>query len=220
MNFEFTSHPFISPGYLKARLPAEVQAEIVNSMEGLENGSIESIDNRPLGRRHLTSEKKLPITPKVKGIHVEILCTEYDNVFKGGDRVADEYIHIDERADWVYDLKGMWINHSYKHDFNPVHVHEGCFAFVIWVKIPYELEDELSMHDGNSLMNSLFTFQWLNARGKLRTSPLYVDKTWEWNIILFDAFQPHSVLPFYTSDDVRISIAGDVYAVHKNNYTK
>ena len=64
-------------------------------------------------------------------------------------------------------------------------------------------------------MNSLFAFNWTNAKGTLRTTPLYVDKSWEWNIILFDAFLPHSVFPFYTTDDVRISIAGDVYATIK-----
>lgn len=210
-DFEFESHPFVSPGYLKAKVPNNVKAELEASLKGISDGSIESIENRPNGRRHLTSEYKLPITPLTKEF-IEILCYEYDNVFKGGDHLFWDYFHVDDRDKIRYDMKGMWVNHSYKHDFNPVHVHEGCFAFVIWVKIPYELEDELSLHDNHAILNSLFTFQWSNAKGKLRTTPLYVDKSWEWNIILFDAFQPHSVLPFYTSDDVRISIAGDVYA--------
>jgi hypothetical protein len=209
-DFEFESHPFISPGYLKAKLPDQVRAEIQKSIDGLENGSIPSIENRPLGRRHLTSETKLPVTPLAKEF-VEDLCYEYDNVFKGGDHVFWSQVNFDDRHLGRYDAKNMWINHSYKYDFNPVHSHEGCFAFVIWVDIPYNLEDELALHDGHAMMNSLFTFQWTNAKGKLRTEPLYVDKSWEWNIIVFDAFLPHSVFPFYTSDKARVSIAGDVY---------
>ncbi len=213
-SFDFESHSLVSPGYIKARVPDDVRAEIQSSIDGLADGTIPTIENRPIGRRHLTSESKLPITPLAKEF-IEILSYEYDNVFKGGDHLFWDYVSYDDRDKYKYDMKNMWINHSYKYDFNPVHVHEGCFAFVIWISIPYNLEDELALHEGHAEVNSLFAFNWTNAKGRLRMTPLHIDKSWEWNIILFDAFLPHSVFPFYTSDEVRVSIAGDVYATLK-----
>ena len=209
-SFEFESHPLVSPGYIKAKVPDNVIAELQASIDALDSGEIPTIENRPVGRRHLTSETKMPVTPLAKEF-IEILCYEYDNVFKGGDHVFWSYVNFDDRDRCRYDMKNMWINHSYKYDYNPVHSHEGCFAFVIWVNIPYDLEEETSLHDGHAELNSQFVINWTNAKGKLRTTPLFVDKSWEWNIIVFDAFLPHSVYPFYTSDEARISIAGDVY---------
>lgn len=211
MKYDFEPHWLNSPGYIQAIVPDNVKEELINTMNGIEDGTIKAEDNRPVGERHLTKETKLPITPKIKEF-TEDLCYKYDEVFKGGDHLFWEYFHTSDHHRLKYDTKGLWMNHSYKHDFNPCHRHEGMFAFVIWVKIPYNLDDELARNNGNSSMSSLFTFQWSNAKGMLRTAPLYVDKSWEWNIILFDAFLNHSVLPFYTSDDVRISIAGDIYA--------
>jgi hypothetical protein len=39
---------------------------------------------------------------------------------------------------------------------------------------------------------------------------LPVDKTWENVIVLFPAGLTHSVSPFYSSDDYRISVAGNI----------
>ena len=203
-----------SPGYLQCKLPDDCIEELKTTLEKMYSGEIPMTDNRPRGERHLTQETKMPIGPLMKKF-TEDLSYRYDRVFKGEDHVFQEYFHIDDWDKIAYDTKAMWVNHSYKHDFNPVHRHEGMFAFVIWVKIPYDLEEELSRHQKNARQNSCFTIQYTNPCGRLITRVLEVDKSYEWNIILFDAFLPHSVLPFYTSDDVRISIAGDIFATVK-----
>ena len=36
----------------------------------------------------------------------------------------------------------MWVNFQRKYEFNPLHKHSGLLSFVIWMKIPYNFEDE------------------------------------------------------------------------------
>jgi hypothetical protein len=40
-------------------------------------------------------------------------------------------------------LKNCWVNFQKKYEFNPPHNHSGVISFVIWVKIPYNIQDEI-----------------------------------------------------------------------------
>ena len=110
-------------------------------------------------------------------------------------------------------LYNLWVNIQKKHEFNPPHVHSGTFSFALWLKIPYNLEDENKVFPPTSNDNprtSKFTFHYNNTIGELRHFVLNVDKTFEGSIALFPSKLSHSVNPFYTSDDYRISIAGNL----------
>ena len=39
------------------------------------------------------------------------------------------------------ELHNLWVNYQ-KHEFNPIHIHDGLFSFIIWHKVPYKMEDE------------------------------------------------------------------------------
>jgi hypothetical protein len=74
--------------------------------------------------------------------------------------------------------------------------------------------DELNLdnsRNANQPSNSLFEFHFLSASGDMQTLPLEVDKDWEGTMIMFPSWLHHSVYPFYTSDNYRISIAGNIY---------
>jgi len=45
--------------------------------------------------------------------------------------------------------------------------------------------------------------------GNIRSHDLPVDKSYEKKLLLFPATMRHSVYPFYTSDDYRISVSGN-----------
>ena len=57
---------------------------------------------------------------------------------------------------------------------------------------------------------SKFTFHTINRFGKLEFLELDVDKSFEGKIIFFPATQMHQVFPFYTSDDYRITVSGNM----------
>jgi len=50
----------------------------------------------------------------------------------------------------------------------------------------------------------------LDVHGTLRQQPLQLTKENEGDFIIFSAQVHHMVMPFYTSDDYRISIAGNI----------
>jgi hypothetical protein len=113
----------------------------------------------------------------------------------------------------TFKLKNLWVNFQKKHEFNPAHLHTGIFSFVIWIKIPYELENEDKIFPSvneQDRRTSKFTFHYSNILGQHSGMAIPVDKTFEGKMLFFPAGLTHSVNPFYTSDEYRISIAGNV----------
>lgn len=110
-------------------------------------------------------------------------------------------------------LINFWVNLQKKHEFNPVHNHSGLFSFVIFVQIPYDLERERKEGPG-SLSNSNFTsclqFHTTNTLGRHYDEIVYVDKSYEGGIYFFNAETMHCVYPFFTSDDYRITVSGNI----------
>lgn len=113
-------------------------------------------------------------------------------------------------------LDKLWVNYQKKYEFNPPHDHSGFLSFVIFVKIPYNLEEEEEMFPdlGKSHQarnhTSKFTFLNPGPDGKIKVDPIDVDKSFEGKMLMFSARQLHEVFPFYTSDDYRITVSGNL----------
>lgn len=107
-------------------------------------------------------------------------------------------------------LDSAWINFQRKYEFNPLHSHGGVFSFVIWLQIPYSIDDEMNTpHSRNSNDGGQpggLTFYTISPRGKIQPSYIQPDVN---NAVLFPADMSHCVNPFYTSDDYRISVSGN-----------
>jgi hypothetical protein len=111
-------------------------------------------------------------------------------------------------------LSTLWVNFQKKYEFNPMHTHNGIFSFVIWLQIPYFIELERSISPGRkSLMNKsgCFEFIYTDIIGNVVGELIEVDKKMEGKIALFPARLNHTVYPFFSSDDFRISISGNLY---------
>ena len=111
-----------------------------------------------------------------------------------------------------FDIDQMWCNFQKKHEFNPPHDHSGVFSFVVFIKIPYALDKEIKYFNivEGEKYTSKFTFHSINKFGGLYLQPLKVDKSFEGKIIFFPATQIHEVFPFYTSNDYRITVSGNI----------
>jgi hypothetical protein len=111
------------------------------------------------------------------------------------------------------ELFNLWVNFQKKYEFNPMHIHDGLYSFVIWHKVPYTMKDErerlASMMD-NDFRAGMFAFFFSDPSGKISQEALPVDKSWEGKVALFPANLNHCVYPFYTSDEYRISISGNL----------
>lgn len=124
-------------------------------------------------------------------------------------------------------LDSLWVNKQMKHEFNPIHHHSGALSFVIWITIPYNLEDELNyfpLISGTSDANkdnfytSKFCFVYNDVLGKIKQLAVPVDKTFEGTILMFPSSLLHTVYPFYTSDEHRISVSGNIRIHTEVNY--
>jgi hypothetical protein len=134
------------------------------------------------------------------------VCVDYDHAFN-----YLENINFLTESRPLY-LNTPWVNFQRKHEFNPPHKHSGIFSWVIWLKIPYLIEDEIAASpgkDANSPVAGHFEFNYINSLGQISPHKLPVDTTWENCMALFPASMIHTVHPFYSSDEFRISVSGN-----------
>lgn len=110
-------------------------------------------------------------------------------------------------------LHNSWVNIQKKHEFQPLHNHNGVFSFVIWMQIPYSAEVEASQpwsYRANMPSAGQFEIFFTDTIGGLRSEKIPVDKRFENHILFFPSSMYHCVYPFYTSDDYRISVSGNI----------
>ena len=133
-----------------------------------------------------------------------------------GRAYQKEWYYFDEK-DLNKDLKveSVWVNMQKKLEVNPLHNHDGTLSFVAWLHVPFKLEDERKMENCKNSrtveLTSTFQFVYNTVLGKIVNTPLFVESGWEGKIVMFPSELLHIVYPFQTSDDYRISIAGNLY---------
>ena len=112
-------------------------------------------------------------------------------------------------------VESVWVNMQKKLEVNPLHNHDGTLSFVAWLYVPFTLEDERNMEnvkDSRTVeLASTFQFVYNNVLGTISNCPMFVEKGWEGRIVMFPSKLLHIVYPFQTSDDYRISIAGNLH---------
>jgi len=112
-----------------------------------------------------------------------------------------------------------WFNYQKKHEYLPNHHHDGVLSYSGWIKIPYNLAEEQEHDTQKRATASVFQFSYLSTNGVQMLERLPIDKNWEGYMIMFPANLQHCVYPFYTSDETRISFAGNISLdfLEKNN---
>lgn len=109
-------------------------------------------------------------------------------------------------------LTDTWVNIQKKGEFNPMHRHTGVFSFALYLHVPYLIEDELKNTfsvGGNRNVPAHFEFEYTDVMGNICSMEIPVDKRYENKILVFPANMVHTVYPFYSSDDYRISVSGN-----------
>ena len=147
---------------------------------------------------------------------------KYENFIK--QCAFDKYFHVFWDKTTVLtrscELKiiSTWVNFQKKHEFNPPHSHSGVMSWIIFLNIPYNLEDEDRVFpevgiENTQLSTSRLSFLQVSpiVRGGIDGVILNVDKSFEGKILMFPSYIQHEVFPFYTSDDYRITISGNSF---------
>lgn len=109
----------------------------------------------------------------------------------------------------------LWANFQKKHEHNPPHTHAGDLSFVIWLKVPYDIEKEKRLPNLSKALNPsagafYFTYPDNKCRGGIGFHYIQIDKNKEGYMAIFRSDLHHAVLPFYTSENYRVSISGNI----------
>ena len=109
-------------------------------------------------------------------------------------------------------LQNSWVNFQKSSEFNPPHNHSGIISFVIWIKIPYTIEAEFNnnfVKYSNTPLAGCFSFLYNTSIGSITQHAIKAGADHENTLLLFPAQLNHCVYPFFTSDEYRISVAGN-----------
>jgi hypothetical protein len=207
-------YTFPNLGYLIEDVPLHILADIKKEIRKIESDK----KNIPSAANLLSGniEEEFTLTDCIKTLEPYILSLV---------KTYDEYFHYTPTVNALdinvpLTLNHLWVNFQKKTEFNPNHNHTGVMSFVIWLKIPYNLQKELENSPGrysNGNMASAFQFVFSDVLGSHRTQDLYLDKSSEGKVLLFPNKMVHCVYPFYTSDEYRISISGNISLKVKND---
>ena len=118
-----------------------------------------------------------------------------------------------KRSKYTYVLREWWVNWQKAGDFQPLHNHGGVYSFVIWMKIPFEYEEQNKnpiAATSNSKKISSFNFTYSDILGSIREYTYDLSSSDAGKMVFFPANLNHSVCPFFNCEEDRISISGNI----------
>lgn len=187
---------FHNPGILTSKLPKSLFDHMLSAIKD------ERAKQVPFNNLLVGSIEQEFLTPYVPEFHrfLSDMYLEWRKIFN--EPIVD------------YKITPVWTNYMKKNEFNPNHHHHGLAVFVLWMQIPYNIEDELNYgsysNKTESCKNSCFEFFYSTMSNVTSTHLMPVSKKDEGTILMFPSNLWHCVYPFRTSDGERISIAGNI----------
>jgi hypothetical protein len=206
---EYVWHTFPTTGYIECKLTEEDLQPVMEEINRIQS----SFDTHTAFNFNLAGHLKHEYIIEDSFSHVEQLVKPLaiEHI-----RLFDDINNIVKSPDNLV-LKSCWVNFQQKHEFNPIHRHSELISFVIWCKIPYtqQAENEFWKHIqdprlAEKRLSGQFTFTYTDTIGGAKVMPVVCDKSTEYTLLVFPSSMHHSVNPFYTSDDYRITISGNI----------
>lgn len=197
---------FPNSGYISTKFTDEQLAPIRKEISKIQSNFDLATKSNDSLIGHLKHEYKLIECKEYLEKLVLPFIAEYDNQF---DYLND--YDILSKSVPIY-LADAWVNFQQKYEFNPVHNHSGIMSFTCWLQIPYEYENERNVFADvteKKFRGGFFGFHFIDTLGKMQYKGIKMDKSKENEMVIFPSDFLHSVNPFYTSDDYRISISGN-----------
>ena len=216
-------HPLFNiDGYLIKKLPQDVYMDIKSIVDQIQNNFTKSIPINKKLEGQIDKEYLINLTEKSTQ-YIKQTIGEYNKenpnylnlVYNDLGRLTSSPTKKSPETNPLIYNGECWINFQEKYEYNPVHNHTGLFSFFIWYQIPYYKDKEVKYGAGKDRgekisHNGEFEFIVLNENNII-SYPLGIDKTMEGYIALFPSSLYHVVYPFYTSEEYRITISGNIH---------
>ena len=208
MKIDIEVHPLQSPGYLKLKLPKQYLNRIKKNIKKNVKNKNTKINDTLAGNISYS----FALEDK-KWFQESLIMPCVDIYSKAFVKFQDEFNPTVLNKDCKFYLDKLWVNFQKKNEFNPIHNHTGLFSFVIWIKIPYDYKKEQDISfvkHSNSPSAGNFSFLYSSSLGKILAHDFKLSKKYEGTMVFFPAKLQHVVYPFYSSNEERISISGNV----------
>ena len=176
--------------WIQEQIPSEIYTYLLSKINKA------TVNNKHNLVGHISKSLLLPDEEKVFTRYLLDKCKDLEYIDVTGN-------HVD-----------LWVNFQKKGEYNPSHIHGGQVSFVLWMKIPYTQENEkktkIATDINTPCLNGSFEITYADLLGSLQRYSFFLDKSAEGVILIFPAQTQHCVYPFYTSDEERISISGNL----------
>ena len=184
-------------GFLRTRLPTDLFIKLKEECQN--HKKLKEMRSGLSGRgipKHFYIKECFPELKK----YVHYCAVEYEKKFK----YIETLKFLNKDAPLL--VAPPWVNVQKRYDFLPMHTHDGILSYNIWIQIPYDSKKELE--DGRNAARLDFIYPMVN--GTLNFHKFNLSKEDEGSLIMFPSLFVHALHPFYTSKNVRLSIAGNV----------
>ena len=105
-------------------------------------------------------------------------------------------------------LRNSWVNYMTKYENNPIHTHDGDLSFVIFLKVPKELNNEFKKHKNDRKRPGVLKFlMTLNECKNFIAQQSFFPKVGD--VFIFPAHLHHEVNSFKCKGE-RISVSGNL----------
>lgn len=135
-------------------------------------------------------------------------------VEKLGDELINTWLSKDydrlKSANGTLRLDTMWINYQRPGDYNPAHHHKGVLSFVIFCKVPPRIFTENAVSNSQQAGKIIFNYGY--GGESCLAGNQYPISPYNGLMLMFPAKLEHYVPPFWT-DDIRVSVSGNIVAV-------
>lgn len=205
-------HPLRGNGFFLQKLPENLIADIKLTVDTVQNNFSTSIPfNKDLAG-HIEKEYEISLTDEMTS-YIKNLSSTYNNE---NPNMLNKYKQLfKDVKSYEVDYEGKaWVNFQKKYEYNPIHSHQGILSYVIWHQIPYYKEDEYRYGIENktrSDSNGAFLFVVPSDEDSVLEINLGVDKSMEGYIAMFPSNLTHMVYPFFSSEDYRITVSGNLF---------
>ncbi len=202
---------FYNPGVLCSTMPVETFQELFDSCNF-------QIKNKDIS---YDLKRATMLDYSVAGIKDSIVANVPESYRKFLADFANEYCNFyNLENNKIPKISQTWLNLQQKSEYRPLHKHSdqsgNGLSFVTYIKIPYDVvkEDEYDNHYRATIFrNGRIEFVYNTFTGSQSMKIIDIDKSYEGKTIMFLNSLLHVVYPFYTSDDYRISLAGNIVFV-------
>ena len=204
-------HPISIIGYLQCDLPYHIVACIEKEIQEMLDSNFQSANSyKEKLAGAIEQEYRIYESTHLLEKFIQEVVPIYWKSVGNHERSNDHHIiRINEGQ------KDIWVNFSKKGEYNPLHTHSGLLSFVLWYKMPFIIEDEKNhptVNGGTVTTGASFQFNFLemDSKGAVGQHIIEADRSYENKMIIFPSNLQHSVYPFFTSDDYRISLSGNI----------